>query len=366
MANYFVAGGTGNDTNSGTSEGAAWATLGKAASTATDGDIVHVKAGTTYTLTTTVTWGAGVSVVGYTTNPGSDDGRPLVTSSTNGLNLFAVNGDRVNFRHLRITHTGSTRGSGIYAAGSNRFLCVFSSLEIDGCLIGINGEYTSFYAFMNLTVDNCSIINCVGSGVACASLTLSNAKLRGNGGPAVRRGNYNAGTQSILLYQVEISNTTGAGVSWDANFSGTLSMANTTIVGSSSHGVSLPSPSANTVAMGIQNCIFDSNGGFGLSAANAQPLASSKNAFRANTSGDRSTTLGGGVGDFSLSANPFVNSGTGDYKLNSVSGGGAACKSVGTSVFGSTPTLDVGCHQSSPSTGGGGVSRSRVINVGGI
>ena len=56
---WYVDGAVGNDSNAGTSPGAgnAWATIGKATSTAAAGDTVNVKASATYTLTAAAVWG---------------------------------------------------------------------------------------------------------------------------------------------------------------------------------------------------------------------------------------------------------------------------------------------------------------------
>lgn len=368
MANYYVNNLTGNDSNAGTSEAAAWATLSKAASTATaDGDVVHVKnTGTSYSLSATVTWGStGVLVYGYNTTPGDEGGRPTVTSSSSGVNLFAVGADRVAFRHLRLTHTGSTRGAGIYASGSNRSYCRFSDLVIEGCQIGINGEYVSFWAFILLTVDGCRISDCVGSGIVCASLLALNCYFSGNGGPAIRRGSHNGWSQIITIYQCLINSTTGVAVSYDANFSGLVGIAQSTIRGSSSHGVSVTNASADTVTLAVQNCVFAGNGGYALHSANRVIATSAKNAFHNNTSGKRSTTVADGIGDVDLSADPFV-SGS-DFRLNSTSGAGGACRSVGTypNSGSFTGSLDLGAFQAAPTAGGSGIARSRAINSGG-
>lgn len=375
MANYYVDNVTGNDTNNGTSTGSPWATLGKASSTATsDGDVVHVKnTGTNYTLTSTVTWGAaGVLVYGYNTTPGDEGGRPTVTSSTSGVHLFAIGADRLAMRHLRLTHTGSTRGSGIYPVSTNRNYCRFSDLVIEGCQIGVNSEYASFFAFMNLTMDGCRILNCVNSGVACASLLISNCYFSGNTGAAIRRGGHSAGFQIMTIYQCLINASGGVGISYDANRPGLIGIAQCTIRNSTSHGVSISglisqdNAAADTVVLAIQNSLFIGNGGYAMNAANRVIATSANNGFFGNTSGKRSTTVASGVGDIDLSGDPFVSSS--DYRLNSTTGAGAACRGVGTSPNSGSfvGSLDLGAFQSAPAASGSGVTRSRVINAGGI
>ena len=106
MATYYVTT-SGSNAAAGTSEGAAWADPGYAASIMTVGDLCYVKAGT-YTLTTS-TPGAGGPVVllankriyfeGYSTTPGD---RPLVGSGNQpvvdagaitGIAIFLMDGD---------------------------------------------------------------------------------------------------------------------------------------------------------------------------------------------------------------------------------------------------------------------------------
>lgn len=105
MTTYYVTT-SGSDSNAGTSEGTAFATLGKAGSVAlTSGDIIYVKAGTYVLATDTcdVSGGCmvlrkGVQVYGYESTPGDNcptDNRPLFDAS--GFTSFAGNVGLINW-----------------------------------------------------------------------------------------------------------------------------------------------------------------------------------------------------------------------------------------------------------------------------
>jgi hypothetical protein len=83
----------------------------------------------------------------------------------------------------------------------------------------------------------------------------------------------------------------------------------------------------------IANNIFYGNGGWGMNLnANLNPqylLYNRSNAYGSNTSGNHDANLGTGIGDVTLTANPFNNPAGGDFSLNSTPGGGAVCKQAG-------------------------------------
>ena len=83
--------------------------------------------------------------------------------------------------------------------------------------------------------------------------------------------------------------------------------------------------------LSIGNSIFYGNGGWGVNMPSSQIIAppmNYNNAYGSNTSGNRNN-VPVGTNDVTLTANPWTNSSSGDYSLNSTSGGGAALKGLG-------------------------------------
>ena len=85
-----------------------------------------------------------------------------------------------------------------------------------------------------------------------------------------------------------------------------------------------------------QNNIFVANGAYGIdvsvgSASANDPIfgvVADYNAFYNNTSGSRHN-ISAGPHDVALTGDPFTNSGSGDFSLNSTAGAGGACRGVG-------------------------------------
>lgn len=138
-----------------------------------------------------------------------------------------------------------------------------------------------------------------------------------------------------------------------------LSVERNTISGNTGDGIASAVTTANTFGLALANNIIDSNGGWGVNLQNSTGVITAvnrNNAYRNNTSGARSN-LSAGTGDVTLTADPFTNKAGGDYSLNSVAGGGAACRAAGfPGAFpGGTTTgyLDVGAVQHQDAGGGG-------------
>lgn len=118
MSTYYVSAASGNNANAGTSEGAAWATLGKAMSGVAPGDQVWVKADGDYnetaTITATGTITSPIIFEGYTSSTG-DVGRATIngqSTRTNGIINATPAAAGVAtyyvFKNFRITaHTGA-------------------------------------------------------------------------------------------------------------------------------------------------------------------------------------------------------------------------------------------------------------------
>lgn len=104
---YYVDGDSGSDSNTGLSEGQAWATLAYASTTMTYGTVTRLNVKVASTAYAANDWSPNnnttnyLIVQGYTTSPG-DGGKPTLQRTT-GTNLISTSHNRGNiaFRHLR-------------------------------------------------------------------------------------------------------------------------------------------------------------------------------------------------------------------------------------------------------------------------
>ncbi len=109
----------------------------------------------------------------------------------------------------------------------------------------------------------------------------------------------------------------------------------------------------------IDNCIFEGNVTAGANLSSAATVLRNCASFN-------NTKLAGTYmidsGAIALSASPFTNAGSGDFSLNTTSGGGAACRAAGIpgTLGSSTGHADVGAIQHADPAGGGGGGGSPV------
>jgi hypothetical protein len=116
----------------------------------------------------------------------------------------------------------------------------------------------------------------------------------------------------------------------------------------------------------LSNNIFYGNGRYGVNSPGRVLGVNYFNAFGGNgTAAVAGTGMTVGTGAITLSADPFTNSATGDYSLNTTSGGGADLRALGfPGAFpGGTMTgyADVGPIQHQDSGGGGTNSNANIL-----
>lgn len=354
MTTYYVTI-SGNDSNAGTSEGAAFASLGKATATATtSGDIIYVKSGT-YTLTSSSsnvnggrsTLSQGVRIEGYGTTPGDQAERPVI-------------------------HAGSVIGITMLTMGAsyNTIPCAVVNMEFDGNSgsankgVVVNSQYTA-------NIHKCLARNCPGdgfTGTAPIVIFCCSAINCGNGFNAFFHAN-NCVAQGcssggfVAVSSVAYCRASGcSGIGFD--FGGVLgfSAINCTSHGNGSHGF------AAVYDIGtIVNCIATSNGGWGISHSAANNGLTLVNfATRSNTSGAIQNAVVNAVNSIALGADPYTNAPGNDFSLNSASGGGALLRGLQKTAPGDTPStyLDVGCYQHQDSGGASSGGFSLVGNGG--
>lgn len=304
---------------------------------------------------------------GYTTTRG-DNGYATWTTSTNSVNMVTTANSQslnVEFDNIKMTNTAGTKGDAFNAANVNGFGWMINHCVLDGFNIGINGDYTIVFAFNVLSVVNTEIKNSVAQGILnAASTSLLGDYIHANGGNGVEIIRADPGTQPKTNGIMSVSYSTlsangGSGLKLtrenvaDSNYDWAV-VTSSVLSLNTADGLTLGSI---TIPDGLVswNTIYYGNGGFGINSGGVpMPANQLNNAFGSNTSGNRSTNIPSGIGDISLSANPWTNSTAGDFSLNSTSGGGASLKGTGfpgVSLFG-TGHLDVGSLQSAGSSGG--------------
>ncbi len=361
MTQYYVDGAAGSDSNAGTSAGAgnAWATLGKAASTATAlKDVVNVKASATYTLTARVDWSsAGINIIGYTTTPGADDGRPLITSSTTTVNLFNANADGLKFRHLKFTHTGATRGSAFIASSAERGGIVLDDIIVDGCLHGIEGDFGSFFGFSGISLRNCVIKNCTGYGAACPVIMCHGSYFLNNTGDGWQDGPVSI-TTGLAVFNRCVFSGNQIGVDWFTNRTGSLFLVDTVVRSSVGDNIYMGSGNGFNRGFFSENLVTELAGtggtGYGIHSGVSSVMCRMFNtAFRSNQTGDRDGSLPAGTNDITLTADPWTNAAGDNYSPNATAGGGLLLKGL-SAVYGfGTSYADGGAVQSQAAAAGG-------------
>lgn len=370
-ATIYVDNVNGNNGNTGLSEAQAFADIPTAIAAITGGgNTIYVQnAGSDYVLTATIAITAALKgdttngrnkIVGYTTTPGARDGRPKITSATNSVNLFTLNdNDYWEFVHLELTHTASTRGNCFNAGTSTSTPLYFTDLIVDGVLTFMGSTFYSATSLINCVIRNTTstsqafTVRMTGDFYGCY--------IHDNAGDGIRGGS--AVVTRISLFSSIVAYNAGIGVNGGGTSSSyLLRIDNSTVAENTGDGIDVPANSSTTV-LEISNNIIYGNSGEGLdqndeqSIVEAVTLLFQNNAWGSNTGGNYSG-ISAGVGDVTLSADPFTNAGSRDFSLNNTAGGGAAVRELAfPTSFGSTTTSyrDIGASQHQD-TGGGSSS----------
>lgn len=309
------------------------------------GHRIWIKNDGTYTLTSSAAVflqsnsQKGIFVIGYTTTRG-DNGKAIITTATNSVNLFQSADTTVwgyVFRNLDLRNTATTRGIGINLATVGSF----NGVLIQNCLF--DGFSTGVFVArgcVTFTMIQCEVKNCTTDGVV-----LDNTGGHVGQGTFINCWMHN-NTRYGLYYRAGSGTLTCIDSVFSANTDDGLRCDNTT--GSSAH----------EFTYNLVNCAFVSNGSDGFEwndngGGSLQPLIITINSvFYGNTSNgikcsttptyqhqhiSKSCAFGGNgtdrsnmsadASDITLTGNPF-NSST-DFGLNSTAGAGAACKAAG-------------------------------------
>lgn len=357
MATYYVST-SGNDSNAGTSEGAAFASLGKATGTATtSGDIIYVKSGT-YTLTSSTnnvsggrsTLTQGVKVEGYQTTPGDQAARPIINAGAiTGITMISVpaayNTRPCALINIEVDGNSGSSNKGVVVSSNyvaNLYNCISRNCPGDG-FTGASGGA--------ITIDRCSAFGCANGFKDFKGATR-----------CVSQGNSGSGFLSVDS-TIFCRASGNAGIGFDYSTAIGYLAHNCVSHANGSHGYS-----ASYDIGAIINSIATSNGGWGLSHSSANNGLTLVNfATRSNTSGAIQNAIVNAVNSIALSADPYTNAASNDFSLNNTSGGGALLRGLQRTCPGDSAIsyLDAGAYQHQDSGGGssGGVS---LIGDGGL
>ncbi len=335
---------------------------------------VWVQSGT-YTQTTsgafTNSFSSGVNIYFYVTGYGSTHGDngtcPLLTTATNSVDIFRPSGTSLflMFTNMCFSNTAATRGLGMVPFTSPLYLylngCIMDGFSnaINGDDIGSHFIWSGIHLF-NSEIKNSTLnaINNVGG-----PIELVNSSIHGGGSDAIANGS-NHTTYNVI--GSVIYGNTGYAIGASTGNSN-IFILNSAFVANTSGGITFNGASSGDVVR-IDNSIFYGNGTYGISSANPIGLMpiNRNNAYGGNTTGARNN-IPAGTNDITLTANPFVNSSTGNFALNTTTGGGAALKGAGfpgTFIGGSTTgASDIGIVQSGCTGSGGGACAFSMLRT---
>lgn len=336
------------------------------------GNHIFIKSGT-YTVTATqstnslsrgdVTNGF-ITVEGFNSYPSDySSTRPLLTSSTNSVNLVGLVDSRYwRWRNFNMSHTATTRGAA-FSFSSPVTPIYLSDISCNG-----NSGFASLPNNNNIlfSMSRVEIQNCTGNALSygnTSSFSIHGCYIHNNSGAAILSGAN--GNHGLEISNSLICENAGGGILMtnDTNAGTNIDMYNCTIANNGNDGLFLPS-NLNNFGLRIVGNIFYGNSGYGIEVLDAETKFTTSifanNAFGNNTSGgfigliDRT-----GSSNISLLANPFVNDSIGDYTLNNTAGGGLDCKNNPVpNIFGSSSTLPkaLGAARNQDSGGGGSVA----------
>ena len=336
--------------------------------------VFWIKAGTyTNTAAYAIDCNCGCAVIGYNTahgdiTPTSGLTRPLLTTATNGVHLIDLNGSAVDsvlqMSNLSMSHTAGTRSFGINSIGARVHLTLRNCI-MDGFSTALQGNFAVDWNWNTLILIATEIKNCTGVGIFCSGsgtgnrLVLYGSYIHNNGSHGVSW-NSAVGTptplSSIVVHHSIIASNAGSGILLNNGYS--MWAYNSTFANNSAgSGIAVGNfwdiALSGELAVVLVSNIFYGNSAYGVDLPStnvSSTFPNFSNAYGSNGTAPRHN-YSAGLEDVALTANPFTNSGAGDYSLNAAGGGGAACKGAGyPGVFpgaASTGVQDIGAVQAS-------------------
>lgn len=316
----------------------------------------------------TYTWTAAQDItVGDATNG------PLTVRAASGaspefavsgtIHLFALGTSScVVIRGISFTPSAS-RYAILLNAASNTAVIENCKFHVDGdTSVGISVLSTAAY----VSIRNCYFENSNGvsggSGISFAGTryhaTISCCEFDGCDTYGI---DLNSGTalSSVMIDRCLIYGGEFDGIRIQSNIFDRVYISHCTLHDNASDGIDITSAAAIEHLITVYNCLFTSNGAYGLKGpTNADfNTFSNYNAFYNNTSGARQN-CSAGANDVTLTGDPYTNAAGKVFTLNNTASAGAACRAAGfPGAFGgglTTGYLDIGAVQHQDSGGGSG------------
>ena len=368
--------GTGASTGGTYAVGGALAVIATANTSATANNTVYMKATASYVVTSTMTASQGngangsppFQFIGYTTTR-TDNGRITWTTATNSTDIIDFNAATgYSFFNINFTNTAGTPAAALSAASGNNSGGIYiENCSFSGFTNAILGNFSLVFAFAEITLVNSEVKNSTSHGifnsgpVGCLGCYIHN-----NAGDGIRVAGSVPHGGPVMLINSIVANNTGNGYT-NNNATGQLgSYVWLVTVDSAFYKNTGDGVTASGGGQSVQtwNTIYYGNGGWGINLPNPPQFFTSKTSgYGSNTSGNLNN-YPAGVGDVTLSADPFVSGAGNNFALNSTAGGGAALKAVGypgVLTIGGTGFTDIGPLQSAAGGGSTGTTTSGFV-----
>lgn len=331
--------------------GGALATLSATFALMVGGNTVWAKG--TFTLTTMASApGAAFQWYGWGTTRG-DTSRATVTTSTNSTTLISLasGAGSALIRNIAFANTATTRSYGV-RNDSITMQARFENCTFSGFTYAIHASTLVGWNTVTLALIHCSITGSLNSAIFAANyIQITDCFIGSSTGEQI----VIASAAQLVMENTIMADGASAGVWSGASLVGTIK--NCTFSGNNGGAYgNIYTAAGIPEGLLVENTVIY-GGNHGINSGVIGLIGSRYNAI-GNVSIAAYTNTGAGPGFVTLSADPFTNSASGDYSLNSTSGGGAACKSAGapgTFVNGTTASApDIGAAQGAASGGSGG------------
>lgn len=310
---------------------------------------VYVKATATYSISSSITVPSGIAlagfnrIIGYTTTR-SDRGQPTIQPSAAVTSVSFANA----FWRLEnfIVNGNSTGTTGISVAAATCFIFNCKVMSCTGTGIDVGGS--------GVGIERCIVTGCA-KGVRSSQISgyYKSVICYANSGPGFEVIN----NGEVFIDCISAANTGASGDGFIINAaysSNRCILVNCIAYGNARDGYR---NTGNYYGSGISNCIFVNNTGIGLNTSAMSPVRDSvlyyNNAFYGN--GTARSGNNAGIGDVTLTGNPFVDAPNRNFALNNTAGAGAALRGVGFpgTLDTSTGYSDIGPYQhQDPASGG--------------
>jgi hypothetical protein len=312
-------------------------------SVAVAGNLVYVYAGGgAYTISSNISNDAAVTWIGYNTTRtafNTDATLPTINCGANSITMLSVHAGAAGneVRNLAFNANSQTGATAVDLA----------HFQANARRCTATGFATGFHTSWNLNhFEDCYTSGCTtGFGTASNSLVTLTGCVASGGSTG-----FNTSTSQVVLTDCIATGCSGVGFS--------IGNAGSIVTNCSAYGCGGDQFSLNANNIVARNCIA-----YGGSAKQFNAVTTANHCYLINCAADAGGT--GQTANFNaweisglitLTANPYTNTGSGNYALNSTAGGGTLCKGAAApSAFtgiSTTNGLDIGAVQTA-NTGGG-------------